>query len=223
VKGCLSFLVFAALLIAAFTWFALPPVAGLAVEMLIPRDAIAGNVSVRVETDFPPELYTLHADAVVLTGTDALIADGLLDADRAAITLTDVNVLERTAARLDGRLDGVHVNQGPITLLTIRRIDVSGPLDAVVATARLDGKELRTRAGAAIESAIGTPPQSLALAAPDRVSAKIQGVTIAGRLVVRGGALLVEGDAPLPTVELIPASATGPLSLRSIEIDGGTW
>jgi hypothetical protein len=219
-RGCLSFLVFLALLAAAFTWFLLPPLAGWAVQSLLPRDQISGTLSARVSTNFPPELYTLHADAVTLTGEQVSLEGGLLDVDSLALTLHDVRLLDRTAARIDGNLAGVRVEQAGSTILAIDRVDLAGPTDAVSATVTVRTEEVRLRVVAALNAALPAPVQSLTLRAPDQVSVKVGGTTVSGRLAVRNGALVLIGSGPLPTAEVVPASATGPLHLTSLAISG---
>ena len=110
---------------------------------------------------------------------------------------------------------------GTTTLVTIARIDLAGPTDAIAATITIQGQEARLRAVAALDAVLPSPPEALTLQAPDRITTTVGGATLSGRLAVRNGALVVVGDAPLPTVEIIPAAASGPLHLTSVRIAGG--
>jgi hypothetical protein len=218
-KGCLFVIVLAVVLVFGLVWFALPPAAGWAIEAAIPRDALRGTVHATVGVDFPPELLTGHADTVRLQSPDGVdAAGGTLEASTLDITLRDVHLFDRTAARVDGNMTGVRVVSGGIPIVTVRRIDVAGPTNAIVTTLSIDAAEARRRAVQVLTAELGHAPERLALVAPDRIEVVIDGVSVSGRLVVQDGALVAVGDAPLPTVQVIPASATGPLTLLSVTI-----
>jgi hypothetical protein len=219
VKGCLFIVVLAAALVVGLVWFALPPAAGWAIEAAIPRDALRGTVHATVGVDFPPELLTGHADTVRLQSVDGVdAAGGTLEAAALDVTLRDVHLFDRTAARVDGNMTGVRVIYDGLPIITVRRIDVAGPTDAIVTTLSIDAAEARRRAVVLLTAELGHPPDRLTLVAPDRIEAVINGVSVAGRLVVQDGALVAVGDKPLPTLQVIPASATGPLTLQSVTI-----
>jgi len=219
VKGCLFVLFAAALLVFGLVWFGLPPAAGWAIEQAIPRDALSGNVHATVGVNFPPQLLTGHADTVHLVGTDPVdAASGQLEATALDVTLRDVKLFDRTAARVDGSLTGVRIIEGGIALVTVRRIDIGGPPSNLVATLTIDSAEARRRAVVAIQAVTGTSPTSLTLTAPDRISAVIGGVALSGRLVVQNGSLVAIGDPPWPTIPVLPVSATGALTLGSVTV-----
>jgi hypothetical protein len=219
VKGCLFVIALAVALVGGLVWFALPPAAGWAIEAAIPRDALRGTIHAAVGVDFPPELLTGHADTVRLQSVDGVdAAGGTLEAGALDVTLRDVHLFDRTAARVDGNMTGVRVIYGGVPIITVRRIDVAGPTNAIVTTLSIDAAEARRRAVALLTAELGHPPDRLVLVAPDRIEAVIGGVSVAGRLVVQDGALVAVGDNPLPTLQVIPASATGPLTLQSVTI-----
>ena len=123
-------------------------------------------------------------------GTDPVdAASGQLEATALDVTLRDVKLFDRTAARVDGSLTGVRIIEGGIALITVKRIDIAGPPSNLVATLTIDSAEARRRAVVAIQAVTGTSPTSLTLTAPDRISAVIGGVALSGRLVVQNGSL----------------------------------
>lgn len=228
--GCLRFVVFVVLLLAALAWFALPPVADRLVTAGL-GFVLGGTVEAQVDTAFPPSLLAFHADEVEVYATAVHPGGDGLSADSLRLDLRGVDLLARTAASVDGTLTGVTLagaapGGGP---LHVASIGLAGPLDALDATVGLDGTEVRAVVAAALAQALGGAlggaapdvPLDVTLSAPDRVRFTLAGVPADARLAVRSGSLVaLFADGPVPTATILAAGATGPLALSGVRVDG---
>ncbi len=216
-RGCLTFLVFLAVLVGIVGWFALPGAASFAISTALTVGGFSGtNTHVSVSAEPPYELATLHADRVHVTSTAVAWRDvraGGLD-----VTLSDVDLGARTFAGVQGRLTNVTVATavaGPVTadLVTIR-----GSGTRIVASLTVPPAQVRRLASAAAAGAIGGAPTQVTLAAPDRVTLVVAGRSVAGRLAVDAGGGLVMRVEGVGTVDVLRPGGDLPFRLTSATI-----
>ncbi len=218
-RGCLSFLVFVAILVGALVWFAVPPVADLLLTQAL-GTAFEGNVTAHVETSFPPSLLAFHADTVDVSGSGVRPRGSGLEAATLRLRLEDVDLLARTARSVSGTLEGVTLpaTAAPTGFLVVPRIDLDGPTGAILARASVPEEVVRPAVSTAIERAVGRPPDDVRLLAPDRIRITMGPLTVDGRLVVRDAALRVAFDVPAVEVTLIDGTETAPLKLAAAAV-----
>ena len=99
-RGCLTILILAVIAVAVGLWVGAPPVAGALVATGM-RSAGVGSddLSVEVRADPPFELALGRADRIVIEGSD--VDWNRLHADTLSLTLDDVDLIGRSAARAD--------------------------------------------------------------------------------------------------------------------------
>ena len=220
-RGCLSFLVFVVLLVAALVWFAVPPLADLLVTQAL-GTAFEGSVGAHVETSFPPSLLAFHADAVDISGSGVGPRGSGLEAATLRLRLEDVDLLARTARSVSGTLEGVTLpaSAAPTGFLVVPRIDLEGPAGAILAWATVPEEIVGPAVSTAIEREVGRAPDDVRLLAPDRIRVTMGPLRVEGRLIVRDGALRAALDVLPVEVTLIDASETSPLKLAGAAVSG---
>src|SRR5438067_552454 len=115
VRGCLTFVLFVAVLVGAMAWIGLPTVASAAITAGLTASGLSGtDTKVTVTADPPLELASLHADTVRVHTTDAHWQD--LRAASLDMAMTDVSLGSRSFASINGRLTGVEMPTGDTTL-----------------------------------------------------------------------------------------------------------
>jgi hypothetical protein len=204
-RGCLTwfFMVIATLLVA--TWLFAPSVAaGLVTAGLHAAGFSSNEEDVTVTADPPIELLTFHADGLHLRASGATFAG--VHVAGVDLLLSDVAFGGRTAAKVEGTLTGLQLptELGPIT--TIPMVAISGPSADLRVILSLSVADVRALAGSAVQTQIGAKPTKVVLAAPDKVSVTVSGITVRGRLVVddAGGLTLI------PTS---PVGISGPIAI----------
>jgi len=117
-RSCLIQLLIAVAVIFALLWFGLPFGASwLATNALTAAGFTGTDTKVTVSADLPPRILLGHADKIQLTATDASV--GGLYAASIDVTLSDVELIDRTFASAHGTLKGVRVpapNGDPATI-----------------------------------------------------------------------------------------------------------
>jgi len=220
VRGCLSFLVFLAVLLGLAAWFAVPPATDWIVTQIV-RGSIAGDVHARVTTNPPPRILLLHADTLRIDGTAVTLPGGTIHAATLSLTLTDVNLLDRRAAAVTGRLDGVTIAGAGIGggVLVISSVSIAGPPDALSATVTIDSSTALAVASADVAQLTGSSAASVSLVAPDVLRIGIQGRTLDATLLIRGGSLVADPPAgTIGPVTIVDGSLLAPLHLTGVQV-----
>lgn len=204
-RGCLTwvFVGIAAVLVA--TWLFAPTVAGgLATASLHAAGFSSNDEHVTVTAEPPIELLTLHADRIHLQASGATFAG--LHMTGLDLLLSDVGLIGRTAGSVEGTLTGLQLPTELGPTATISSVAVTGPSSDLRVILTLSAADVRTLASAAVEAQIGAKATKVALAAPDKVTVSVSGITVRGRLTVdeAGGLTLV------PTS---PAGFSGPIAI----------
>lgn len=221
-RGCLFVLVIGALAITLGVVAGLPAVADGALTAGVSAAGLhAADTTVTVTSDPPTDLLTLHADRVRVRATHATfrgLTIGVLD-----VTLQDVSLVARTARVVDGRLDGVVVDNVGARPLALGSVTLSGGGTAVNATATVPGDAVGTLIADGLETQLGSRPTAITLGAPDRLTVRI-GVVVNGRLAVTStGDLVVrvlDGPAAGQVIVLLRGAEDLPIRLTSVTVTG---
>jgi hypothetical protein len=203
-------------------WLGGPPVAsGLVTAGLAVTGFSAASTNVAVDADPPLELLGGHADRVRIVATDARF--GTLRADSVDLTLSDVDLFAPTAERIDGLLEGVvlEAGAGPIPVTSV---EIGGAGDAAPATIRMRAAAFEALAEQSLAGALGQVPTDVRLAAPDRLTLTIAGVSTSAELGVSSdGALSATGGPFLGgPVVLVEPSGMDPFRLAGVSVEGST-
>jgi hypothetical protein len=220
-RSCLIQLLIAVAVIFALLWFGLPFGASwLATNALSAAGFTGTDTKVTVSANLPPRILLGHADRIRLTSTDASVSG--LYAATIDVTLTDVELIDRTFTSVHGILTGVRVPAPNGDPVTIDSVSLDGAGTAADATLTTSTAEMESLATSQIESQTGAQAK-VKLAAPNIVTMTINGHSAPGRLAVRNGELLVVPDSTaLPTVTLIGAGHGNPFTFTSIAVAAGT-
>jgi hypothetical protein len=220
-RGCLTFLLFVAILVGALAWVGLPTVASAGITAALAASGLSGtDTKVTVTANPPLELASLHADSVRVQTSDAHWND--LRAATLDLTLDDVSLGSRSFASIKGRLTGVQMASGGTTLSS-GLVTLAGSSSKATATIAVAPGVVSALATDAAERTIGTRPSKVTLSAPDKVSLVIDGRSVAGRLAIDAGGALVALVQGAGTVQLLAPDAGNPFTLTSVAVtpDGG--
>ena len=219
-RGCLFIVALAIVAIVLVIVVGLPAfAAGMLTAGVSAAGLQAADTTVTVSSDPPTDLVGLHADRVRVRATDATFRGlriGALD-----VTLGDVALVERTAARVDGRLQDVVAPNVGGRPLSVASIVLSGGGQAVHAATTIPSAEAESLIADGIESALGAHPDDVTLSAPDRVTVTLGPATVHGRLVVSGGNLVahvLDGPAAGQDVVLLRGGEDLPIRLTSVTV-----
>src|SRR5690242_11486420 len=168
----------AVLVVVVGLWFGGPPVA----EQVVKTGLAAGglrsdDLAVDVQADPPLELALGRAGRVVVTGTD--VDWNGHHADTLRVTLDDVDLLGRSAARTSGRLDGIALRGVEPRGSTATAI-IAGQGPTVDVTITIDASTAEAIASAAFEGTTGTRPTSVTLEEPNVIRFKVGPVDAMG-------------------------------------------
>jgi hypothetical protein len=164
-------------------------------------------------------LLTGLADRILIRATNASF--GGLTAARVELELVDVGLVDRRAASVSGRLDGIVVGASD-ERLAVTSITFDGAGDEADATARVEADAIEVLAARAIEDAVGQAPGSVTLAGPDLVAFTVGGVSAQARLAADDAGNIVALGVPGasgPTV-LVRAASTAPLQVEGLAVEG---
>src|SRR6476659_6197420 len=203
-RGCLFTLVLGAVVIAALVVFVLPRVLeGAITASLATAGVQARETGVRVEQDDPLSLIGLKADRVTIKALDARIGD--LDAGSVDLRLEGVDLGARTARSVTGTLSDVTTSSGgdPIAIPEIR---LDGDTSSLEAVASIDAADVEALVADRVTAALGEPPTSVRIEAPNVMTITVRGFPVTGTLLVdESGALRLSLSAPVSTELVILA------------------
>jgi hypothetical protein len=215
VRGCLSVLVLGAVFLAGMIWFAGPPLASGLVTMALQASGLsAERVGVQVVADPPLELAAGRADRVAIRATGAQwrgVRFASLD-----VALGDVDLPARTAATVDGRLDGVELDtvRGQ---RVIADVTLEGSASAASTTIRIPAANVEAVASDAFEARFVVRPSSVGLVGPDSIRVELGGLTLSSRLSIdRDGAVVATANGE--AIVLFTPNPVLPLRLSSLAV-----
>lgn len=204
-RGCLFTLVLAAAVIAFVILVGLPAVAaGVLTTGVRAAGLDAADTTVTVASNPPTDLLGLHADSVRVRATHATfrgVAIGSLD-----VTLSNVAIVDRTIGGVSGTLRDVTVPDIGGRPASLQAITLSGTGGALTASTTIPAAQAQAMVADGIASAVGTRPSSVAFSAPDRVTVRLDGLAVTGRLGVN------------PAGDVVATIANGPLQGQQVVV-----
>jgi hypothetical protein len=217
-RGCLSFLLFTAVLIGVVAWLALRPLAGALIDVGLSASGFHGqNTTVNVAADPPLELVLGRADSVAVESVS--VTSGPLSADRLAITLHDVSLVDRSAAIARGTITGVTLRQPTGADIHVAQIDLDGPPHAAEARLLVSEMEVRARAVAALGAA-GLAVSDIRLAAPDTLVVTALGHELRATLAVDADGAIGLRVPGFAAVALVAPPPGLPIRFHSVSVEG---
>ncbi len=181
----------------------------------------AADTTVTVTSDPPTDLVGLHADRVRIRATHATFRG--LEIGSLDVALTDVALLDRSAATVDGRLGDVvvEVSGNPVPLASIT---LSGGGSTVIATTTVAAAEARALVVGMLGDGLGATPASVTLIAPDRLTVGL-GVDVHGRFVATPSGDLVirvlDGPTAGDEIVLLRGGQDLPIRITSVTVTAG--
>jgi hypothetical protein len=205
-RSFFGFVVVTAAVVAVLVFVVAPLVARPLIASLV-RDALPiDDGAVTVEVDVSPALLSGEVDALTIAGRDLRSGDatiGLLQ-----VELASFNLVSRAFKVIDGRLEDVEVRLADGTAVSLERIDVSGPSDALRAAANLDAAAVEGLVRSKLEEQ-GIRPDAMRLG-DDAIEVDAQGVTIRARISVHDGGLYLEPDRLIEPLAVLEYGQAGP-------------
>ncbi len=214
-RGCLFTLILAVAVIAFVIAVGLPAVAaGVLTTGVRAAGLDAADTTVTVSSDPPTDLLGFHADRVRVRATHATfqgLAIGSLD-----VTLSDVAVVDRTVGGVSGTLHDVTVPDFGGKPAALSAITLTGTGGALTASTTIPAARAQAMLADGITTAIGMRPTSVVLAAPGKVTVKLGGLAVTGRLGVdpAGDVVATIASGPLQGQQVMLLAAGGGLPIR---------
>ncbi|NJD28807.1 MAG: DUF2993 domain-containing protein [Chloroflexi bacterium] len=205
-RSFLGFVVFVAVLVAVLVFVVGPVVARPVLEALI-RDALPfESETVSVSVDVGPSLLGGEVDAVTVSGRDLQGADGSIGT--LDLTVRGFSIVSRTFEASAGRLEDVQVRLEDGTATSIDLVELSGPSDAVAATATIDAVATEGLIRSKLAER-GIVPERVQLVS-GAVEVTAGGLTVAAALESRDGGLYFVPEQLVPEVVLWAPGTTDP-------------
>ena len=178
----------------------------------------SGSSTITATADPPPRLLLGQADRVSIAGSD--VDWRALHADKLALTLDGVDLIERTADTVRGSIDGVELDDGRGGTAAATSIRLAGPTDSAAATITIAAEDVRSAVTTAVASRFGVQATDVQLAGPDRIRLVTPGATIEGRLVIDGAGDLAFAT-PLGNATMLHIDPTVPIRLMTVQVVDG--
>jgi hypothetical protein len=220
-RGCLTFLLFVAILVGAIAWVGAATAGSAGITAALAASGLSGtDTKVTVTANPPLELVSLHADSVRVQTKDAQWND--LRAATLDLTLDDVSLGSRSFASIKGRLTGVQMTSAGTTLSS-GLVTLTGSSTKATATISVAPGAVSALAMDAAERTTGTRPSKVTLSPPDKLALIVGDTAVAGRLAIDSGGALVALVQGVGTVQLLAPDARNPFTFTSVTVtpDGG--
>ena len=217
-RGCLFVLIAAALVVGAGAWFGSPVLASSAIGAALEGGGYhAATSTISVTSNPPPRLLLGRADEVRIDGAD--VDFRTFHAAGLHLVLTDVDLVARRAARINGTIDGAELRTAGGEPTTAD-VEIDGPADAADATILVEAATVERVVRAAFQTSFGVSIATSELVAPDILRVTAPGATLEGRLTIdAAGAIAL--TTPLGSTTVISLDPSFPLRLRSLSaVDG---
>jgi hypothetical protein len=217
-RGCLFVLVAAALLVASLAWFASPLLASAVIGVALQDGGFSATTqSISATSDPPPRLLLGRADRVEIRATGVAFRTfhaGFLD-----LVLTDVDVVDRTAATISGTVDAASVStaDGVPTEADLR---IDGSASSAATSIVVSGATVDRVVRATFADEVGVAITRTELVAPDILRIVTPRATVEGRLVIDAtGAVALSTRAGSSSILSLDPSF--PLRLESARVVNG--
>jgi len=218
-RGCLGFLVFAAVLIAllavASVQVLLPAVATAAIQG---SSLVRGQpVVVTVETSIAGVLLHGEIDSVRITGTNLSEPPATIgDVD---VTLSRVSLIDRTFGSADGTLIGVVVDPTAAVPIELPTVLLGGDSSALTATVTLDAQQTVALLQARLKTA-GAPDARVALTSGG-IDLSVLGHSVPARIEASAEAVQLVSEQAGLHLTLLEAPAGGPWQIGDVQVTPG--
>ncbi|HET7031086.1 MAG TPA: hypothetical protein VFI34_11290 [Candidatus Limnocylindrales bacterium] len=216
-RGCLFVLIAAAVIVVAAAWFGAPPLASAVVGAALGSSGFeATTLETSVTADPPPRILLGHADAVRIRASG--VAFRTFQAETLDLTLTDVDLIGRTAGRISGTIDGAAVNT-PDGIPTTADVTVDGDASGATSEIRIAGATVDRVVRATLAKQVGVDITRTELAEPDVLRIVTAGATIEGRIVVdSSGAIAL--STRLGETRILGLDPSFPMRLTGVHVIG---
>ena len=218
-RGCLFIVAAAAVVLGTVAWIGSPIVASTVISGALQNAGYHAKSSTVTATSSPPlKLLIGRADRVEIAGTD--VDFRTFHAASLDLVLTDVDVINRTAGQISGRIKGVELTTiaGDATSVDV---DIDGAGDAANAVIFVDALTVTRVVKATFLQKLGVAIGGAELVAPDIVRITAGGVTVDGRLVVDSGGA-VAFSTSLGSSPILSLDPSFPLLIHSVRIEAGS-
>ena len=217
-RGCLFVLVAAALLVSVLAWFASPLLASTVIGVALQDGGLSATTqTISATSDPPPKLLLGRADRVEIRATG--IAFRTFRARALDLVLTDVDVLNRTAATISGSVDAASVTtaDGVPTQADLR---IDGSAASAATSIVVSGATVDRVVRATFADEVGVAITRTELVGPDILRIVTPRATLEGRLVIDadGAVALSTRVGSAPILSLDPSF---PLRLNSVRVENG--
>lgn len=217
-RSCLIQLLLTVGVIFALLWFGPPFGASWVLTNGLNTAGFSGtNTKVDVSANLPPRILLGHADKITLNSSQVSVGD--LHAASLDLTLSNVELVDRTIGAIHGTMTGVLLPAANgVAAFTAESVSVDGAGGAATATLKCTAAQIKTL----IVSQLKTEqinPTSVTFAAPDKVTVSVGALSKTGHLVTSNGALevVVPGLSPATTT-LIAAGNGNPIRFTSVAV-----
>jgi hypothetical protein len=174
------------------------------------------DTKVTVAATLPPRILLGHADTIRLTSTKVSVGD--LHADAVDVTLSDVELFDRTIGKVQGSLNGVRVPTTTGDFITAESVALDGSGVNAGSTLILANSELETLAATQLK-AQKLPVTSVKLSAPNTITIRAAGQTKTGHIVAKNGAIQITVAGLTPsTMVLIQSGSGNPFRFTSVAV-----
>jgi streptogramin lyase len=217
VRGCLSGMLVLVLVVVGGAWLLTP----MAVDALLAGALSASGfhgtgTTVDAIANPPPLLLTGHADTVRIRSSDVTVHE--LEASSLELTLSDVSLLSRSFATVDGTLSGVQIKGGG-TSLEARTATVHGRASAARVVLSLDRAQVEALVSSGVAAAVGPLPVAISVQPPDRIAFTLEGRSATGSLGVENGSLTLRPlGAGLDRIVLVAPPAGAAWQIVSVAV-----
>jgi hypothetical protein len=217
-RGCLFVLVLAAAVLGGLAWFGSPVLASTLISNALQNAGYhAASSTVTATSDPPLKLLLGRADRVEIVGTD--VDFRTFHAASLDLVLTDVDVLNRTAGRISGRITGADMTT-TAGETTTADVDINGAAGAANASIVIDAATVSRAVAATFQSAFGVTVSRTELVAPDALRITAPGATVEGRLLIDSSGSIAF-STPLGSSPILSLDPSFGLRLRSVRVDAG--
>jgi hypothetical protein len=217
-RGCLFVLVIAAALVAIAGWFGAAPLASTVITAILQGSGYhAASSTVTASADPPLRLLLGHADRVTIDGSD--VTWRTFKAGRVQVTLSDVDLIGRTAGSIHGTIDEAVLQTTGGTAAATADVTLDGSGSSATTTMRVPGSTVDDLVRTGVAKQYGAAVTATSLVAPDTLRITTSGATIEGRLAIdaAGALVLVTRLGP---VDLFRFDLSFPIRLTAVRVDG---
>lgn len=217
-RGCLFVLVAAALVVGLGAWFGSAPLASAVIDLTLRNAGFsAATLTTTARADPPPRLLLGHADTVRIQATG--VAFRTFHADGLDLTLTDVDLIGRTAATIRGSISRAQVTTADRNPAAAD-VTVDGDASGAASTIHVDRDTVDRVVRATLGPQVGSGITRTELVAPDLLRVVTPAATIEGRLVIDGSGALAFSNA-LGTTPILELDRSFPLRLTGVHVEDG--